>query len=582
MSISLHGVGVSRGIAMGRAHILHRDQLEVSEYCLKAEYIVEEVRRFEQAVLTARQQLRAIRDHIPPATAADIAAFIDTHLLMLEDSALTQEPARLITERRCNAEWALKIQRDALVAVFEEMDDPYLRTRKDDVDHVVNRMQRILLNQGPMRHEVPDSRLRGYIVLADDLTPADTVLMQHHGIAAFATEHGGPTSHTAILARSLGIPSIVGLHQARRYVREEDLVIIDGISGVLLVDPDPETIRYYEGLQQQERVHFAELIKLKGAPAITGDGIKICLEANIELPKDFESVLNVGALGVGLYRTEYLYMNRDRPPAEEEQFQVYSQALHALQGMPITIRTLDLGADKQVDSSTGRERRVLTNQALGLRAVRLCLKEPGLFLPQLRAIIRASALGPVRLLIPMLSNLQELYQVLAIIAEIRADFRSNAVLFDPDMRIGGMIEVPAAALCADLFAKQLDFLSIGTNDLIQYTLAVDRVDDEVSYLYDPVHPAVLRLIRITIQAARDHKKPVVMCGEMASDLRYVRLLLGLGLRDFSVHPAVLLEVKKIINNTRLEEVMSLSEQVLAASSSSEINDLLGRINAGLN
>ncbi|MGH8510495.1 MAG: phosphoenolpyruvate--protein phosphotransferase, partial [Gammaproteobacteria bacterium] len=340
---------------------------------------------------------------------------------------------------------------------FEEMDDPYLRTRKDDVDHVVNRMQRILLNQGPMRHEVPDSRLRGYIVLADDLTPADTVLMQHHGIAAFATEHGGPTSHTAILARSLGIPSIVGLHQARRYVREEDLVIIDGIAGVLLVDPDPETIRYYEGLQRQERVHFAELIKLKGAPAMTRDGITICLEANIELPKDFESVLNVGALGVGLYRTEYLYMNRDRPPAEEEQFQVYSQALQALQGMPITIRTLDLGADKQVDGSSGRERPVLANPALGLRAVRLCLKEPGLFLPQLRAIIRASALGPLRLLIPMLSNLQELYQVLAIITEIRAEFRSNAVLFDPDMRIGGMIEVPAAAMCADLFAKQLDF-----------------------------------------------------------------------------------------------------------------------------
>ncbi|MGH6831257.1 MAG: phosphoenolpyruvate--protein phosphotransferase, partial [Methylocella sp.] len=310
--------------------------------------------------------------------------------------------------------------------------------------------------------------------------------------------------------------------------------------------------------------------------------IRICLEANIELPKDFESVLNVGALGVGLYRTEYLYMNRDRPPAEEEQFQVYSQALLALQGMPITIRTLDLGADKQVDGSSGRERPVLANPALGLRAVRLCLKEPGLFLPQLRAIIRASALGPVRLLIPMLSNLQELYQVLAIIAEIRADFRSNAVLFDPDMRIGGMIEVPAAALCADLFAKQLDFLSIGTNDLIQYTMAVDRVNDEVSYLYDPVHPAVLRLIRITIQAARDHKKPVAMCGEMAGDLRYIRLLLGLGLRDFSVHPAVLLEVKKIINNTRLAEVMPLSEQVLAASSSSEINDLLGRINAGLN
>jgi phosphotransferase system enzyme I (PtsI) len=580
VSIALHGVGVSRGIAIGKAHILERDQLEITEYCLKPEYIEDELRRFQHAVLAARQQLRAIREHIPRATAADIAGFIDTHLLMLEDAALRQEPARLIAERHCNAEWALKLQRDALVAVFEEMDDPYLRTRKDDVDHVVNRIQRILQNQAPLRHEVPDSRLRGYIVIADELTPADTVLMQHHGIAAFATDYGGPTSHTAILARSLGIPSIVGLHQARRYVREDDLVVIDGSQGVVLVDPDEATVTYYRGLQVQEQAHQANLRKLKGAPAVTRDGVPVRLEANIELPIDCESVLNVGALGVGLYRTEYLFMNRECPPDEAEHYKVYREVIEVLKGIPITIRTLDLGADKQIDGARG-DRPVAANPALGLRAVRLCLKEPRLFLPQLRAIIRASAQGPVRLLIPMLSNLQELQQVLSLVEAIRAEFRSKSIAFDRHMPIGGMIEVPAAALCVELFARRLDFLSIGTNDLIQYAMAIDRVNDEVSYLYEPVHPGVLRLITMIIEGARAQNKPVAMCGEMAGDLRFVRLLLGLGLRDFSVHPAVLLEVKRLINNTVMEDLKPLAAEIMKSGTAAEIHALLDQMNEGI-
>lgn len=573
MTFALFGVGVSRGVAIGRVHVLERDQLEIIEYPIDAGQVDAEVQRFHRAVAIARQQLRAVRDHIPANTPTDVAAFIDAHLLMLEDSALALEPGRLIHELKCNAEWALKLQRDTLVGVFEEMDDPYLRTRKDDVDHVVDRVQRILLNQVPMKHEVPDSRMSGYIVLADDLTPADTVLMQHHGIAAFATEYGGPTSHTAILARSLGIPSIVGLHQARRFMREDDLVIIDGGRGVALVDPDESSLSYYRNVQLDEQRYIAELSKLREASATTRDGIEIRLYANIELPRDFEAVRRVGAQGVGLYRTEFLYMNRKEMPDESEQFKTYLEVLRALEGLPVTIRTLDLGADKQVDGGRA-EGPIAANPALGLRAVRLCLRDPGLFQPQLRAIIRASAFGPVRLMIPMLSNLQELQQVMALIADIRAEFLREGVRFDPHMPIGGMIEVPAAAVCADAFARRLDFLSIGTNDLIQYALAIDRVNDEVNYLYDPVNPGVLRLIRMTIEAGERMSRPVAMCGEMAGDPRYVRLLLALGLREFSVHPAVLLEVKRLIRESRVATLRQLGARVMEATTGLEVHALL--------
>ncbi len=581
MSIALHGIGVTKGIAIGQVHVLVRDHLDINEYCVPAAFVEEEVQRLTEATIVARRQLRAIREHIPRTTAADIAAFIDTHLLMLEDAALTQEPARLIRERRCNAEWALSLQRDALVAVFDEMDDPYLRTRKDDVDHVVHRIQRILQKQGPLRHEAPDSRLAGYVIVADDLTPADTVIMQHHGIAAFVTEYGAATSHTAILARSLGIPSIVALHQARRYVREDDVAIVDGGKGVMVLDPDARTLEYYRRLQRKERDDQAELGKFKWAPARTLDGVSVVLQANIELARDFETVLTVGAAGVGLYRTEYLYMNRPEPPAEAEHFEVYAEVLKTLASLPVTIRTLDIGADKDMGVGPRSDRPGAANPALGLRAVRLCLKEPGLFLPQLRAILRASALGPVRLLIPMLASLQELHQVLSIIEGIREELRAASIPYDPSMPIGGMIEVPAAAVCADLFARELDFLSIGTNDLIQYTMAIDRVNDEVSYLYDPVNLGVLRLIKTTIDAAERCRIPVAMCGEMAGDPRYVRLLLGLGLREFSVHPAVLLEVKRIVNSTSLDAVTALATNLVASQSPTEAQELLERINTGV-
>ena len=574
MTISLQGVSVSRGIAIGHVHIILHDQLDIREYQIYSTRLDEEIQRFNDAIADARQQLRAIRDHIPDSTSVDIAAFIDTHLLMLEDNALTEEPKRIIRERLCNAEWALKLQRDALVNVFEEMADAYLSTRQDDVNHVVNRIMRVLLKQQPLLHEAPDDHLYNKVVFADDLTPADTVMMQHYGIAAFATEYGGPTSHTAILARSLGIPAIVGLHNAHRYIQNNDLVVIDGSSGTLLVEPDKTILMQYEKRQRKFRRYYISLGRLKNAPARTEDGIDVELLANIELPKDFDTVRDVGAEGVGLYRTEFLYMNRDAPPDEEEHFTTYMNVIDALRGLPLTIRTLDLGADKQVDGAGRQYGQSRSNPALGLRAVRLCLREPELFRPQLRAILRASAYGPIRIMIPMLTNIQEMQQVLMIVDEIKADLDEEQVDYDTDIPIGGMVEVPASAVCADIFAKQLDFLSIGTNDLIQYTMAIDRVNDEVNYLYDPLHPAVLRLIQMTIKAGDRAVIPVAMCGEMAGEIEHTRLLLGLGLRQFSVHPASLLEVKKVINDSNIGEIKKLITKLLKAKTGAEVQLIL--------
>ena len=573
MTLALHGMGVSRGIAIGRVHIIERDRLDIPEYHIEKDQVEAETGRLVEAIAQAKQQLRAIREHIPAATSPDIAPFIDTNLLMLDDVVLTQEPMRLIRTAGYNAEWALKLQRDALVHVFDEMEDAYLRTRKNDIDHVVNRIQRILLKQKPLRHEEPDSRLRGYILIADDLAPADTVLMQHHSIVAFVTEYGGPTSHTAILARSLVIPAIVGMHEAGRFAREDDLVIVDGNAGVMLVDPDEHSLRYYRERQQEDRKYYAGLIRLKETPAKTLDDVSIRLQANVELPQDFEIVGQVGASGVGLYRTEFLYMNRESPPEEEEHYETYLSVLDTMAGLPLTIRTMDLGADKQVDG--GRQvGPVQSNPALGLRAVRLCLKEPALFRPQLRAILRASAHGKVRLMIPMLSNMQETRQVLEMIDELKVELDGQRVEFDGNLPVGAMIEVPAAAICADIFAEQLDFLSIGTNDLIQYTMAIDRVNDEVSYLYEPLHPAVLRLIRITLEAGARAKIPVAMCGEMAGDSKFTQLLLGLGLREFSVHPAYLLEVKKIILESDLSKLTAIADAALQASTAADVEKLL--------
>lgn len=572
---TLHGVGVSRGIAIGNAHIIERAELNIREFPVSDDEITGEIQRLREAVRQAKQDLRAVREQIPTSTAADIAAFIDTHLLMLEDSALTFDAERLIKTRRCNAEWALKLQRDALVKAFDEMDDPYLRTRKDDVDHVVSRIQRILLNHAPLKHEIDGNRLEGMVVLADDLTPADTVLMQRNGVAAFVTHSGGATSHMSILARSLGIPGIVGVHGIRRYISENELLIIDGNEGVVVGDPDASALSYYRDQQAERKRHVESLEGLRGAAAVTADGCAVELHANVELPGDFVAARNVGASGVGLYRTEFLYMNRRSNPDEEEHFRAYRELLDAVDGIPVTIRTLDIGADKDFDVDSSRI--AGANPALGLRAIRLSLTEPDLYWPQLRAIARASAFGPVRLMIPMLSNVAEARGVIQNIRTVQADLDRRQVAFDPAMPIGAMIEVPAAAICADSFARYLDFFSIGTNDLIQYTIAIDRADDAVNHLYDPLHPAVLRLIAGTIDAGKACGIPVAMCGEMAGDARYTRLLLGLGLRQFSVHPSLLLEIKHIITQTDVTKIEKSARAALGVADPEEFNMLLGKL-----
>ena len=562
MTISIQGVSVSRGIAIGRVHRIKDDQIDAPEYIIKSKQIDAEISRLNEAIKNAHGELRAIRDNIPSSTSKNIAEFINTHLLMLEDNALTEEPKTIIREKLCNAEWALKLQRDALVNVFDEMADTYLRTRKDDVDHVVNRILRVLLKQTPIIEKYPEKQLKNKLIVADDLTPADTVLMQHYGIAGFATEFGGSTSHTAILARNLRIPAVVGLHGAKKLIKNDDYAILDGDSGIILINPDETILNDYKKKQKEVKKYYVSLEKLKDSPAKSMDGIDITLMANIELPGDFERVRDVGADGVGLYRTEFLYMNRNNPPDEEEHYETYINVINALRGLPLTIRTVDLGADKEVDGMGRRSSHMRSNPALGLRAVRLCLKEPDFFRPQLRAILRASAFGPIRIMIPMLTNLDEMQQVLFMINELKSELDNESVDYDSQIKIGGMIEVPASAICADIFASKLDFLSIGTNDLIQYTMAIDRVNDEVNYLYDPLNPAVLRLIRMTINAGHKANIPVSMCGEMAGEKEHTKLLLGLGLREFSIHPATILEVKEIINKTNIRELTELTKTAL--------------------
>jgi len=571
-------VGAAQAVAIGKAYILRQGPPEVRARQIAPAAVENECLRFRTAVQKAQEQLRSIQRQIPAATAPDISAFIDTHLLMLRDAALTEAPLELIRQQHWSAEWALQIQRNALIRLFDEMDDPYLRTRKDDVAHVVDQIQNILVDSTNGNELGSGDRYVDRIILAHDLTPAQTILMRHHGIAAFVTESGGPMSHTAILARSLGIPAVVGVHHVTRLLHHDEMLIVDGHRGMVLADADSSIQLYYRRRLIDQRLHRARLRNLRHLPAVTRDGEAVSLMANIEMPEDIEGTRDAGADGVGLYRTEFLYMNRDTPPSEEEHLETYLQLVRGLDGIPITIRTLDLGADKpRTDHLTLPDARSC-NPALGLRAIRLCLKEPQLFRPQLRAILRASAEGPVRIMIPMLTTLEELIEVRSLIEDLKTELRREGLRFDPEIPVGGMIEVPAAALTADLFARNLDFLSLGTNDLIQYALAIDRADDEVNYLFDPLNPAILRLIKMTIDAAHATRTPVSMCGEMAGDPRYVRLLLGMGLREFSMQPGSLLEVKRHVrdsNAARLNERVEALLQHLGESSEQLLEILAG-------
>ena len=566
MSIYISGIGVSKGIAIGEAYLIAREKIDVTQQTLPASKIKAEIKRFKKALKLANSQLHDIKKKIAKDTADDILVFIDTHLLMLEDPAFDEGTIANIKRFSCNAEWALQIQGERLVQVFDEMEDPYLRTRKDDVLHVVKRIQTALLGQS---EEDDDISYRGKIIVTDDLTPADTIMMQHQKIAGFITEYGGPLSHTAILARNLGIPAIVGLHHARSLIHRGETLVIDGLAGTVINAPGKKSLKYYRGARRDEIAKRNLLNDLSGKPAITLDGKQITLHGNIDKPADIRTIKKYDDTGVGLYRTEMLFIELNQWPDQQTHFKTYKRAVKALKGKPLTIRTMDLGADKEIQDTIDHGP-MAHNPAMGLRAIRRCLKEPQDFMPQLLAILRASAFGPVRIMIPMLTSTDELDQVLTLIEEAKQLLKKKKIAFDNKIPVGAMIEVPAAALAADAFASKLDFLSIGTNDLIQYTLAIDRIDDEVNYLFNPLHPAVLKLIQMTIDAGKRAGIPVSMCGEMASDTLYTRLLLGMGLEYFSVQANALLEVKHIIVHSTFKNLEEEVKEIMQIYETDEI------------
>ena len=577
MNFVLHGHSVSPGITIGHAHLVSSARLEVAHYEVPQDQVETEVARFDAAVGKVRQELEEVGRQIPADAPAEFGAFIDLHEMILNDPSLAKVPKALIRERHCNAEWALIQQMETLVGQFDAIDDPYLKERKADITQVVERVLKALLGRpGTVAADLTDETQ--LIVVAHDLSPADMLLFKQRSFGGFVTDIGGVTSHTAILARSLNIPAIVGLHHARHMIRENDLLIVDGLQGVLIVDPDAIVLAEYQLRQSQHKLERKKLKRLKKTPAASLDGIPIELFANIELPQDMAEVLENGAQGIGLFRSEFLFMNRNNLPDEEEQFQAYREVTVAMEGKPVTIRTLDIGADKALQV-TGGENPTMPNPALGLRAIRYCLSEPQMFLSQLRAILRASHFGKIRLLIPMLAHAHEIDQTLALIKEAKHSLDVSGQPYDKNIPVGGMIEIPAAALALPMFMRRLGFLSLGTNDLIQYTLAIDRTDDAVAHLYDPLHPAVLQLVSQTISRANRAGVPVAVCGEMAGDPRLTRLLLGLGLRNFSMHPAQLLAIKERVLKTSIADIMPMAARVLRSTDSRRTQELLHKLNA---
>ncbi|MCL6556690.1 MAG: phosphoenolpyruvate--protein phosphotransferase [Burkholderiales bacterium] len=575
MSFTMHGVAVSGGIAIGFAHLVSHAALDVPHYVLPQHLLEEEKARFDAAVAAVRAELEGMRAHIPPDAPPEVEAFLEVHLMILNDSSLSKVPKQLIEAQQCNAEWALTQQMENLLDQFERIEDPYLRERKQDVIQVVEKVLKELLGHPgvPAEARTPEE---DSILVAHDLSPADMILFKRHKFAAFITDVGGATSHTAILARSLNIPSVVALHHARSLIREHELIIVDGDQGVVIVNPDQHVLAEYRLRKNQWELERQKLKRLAQTKTRTLDGTPVELHANIELPQDVAQVKENGATGIGLFRSEFLFMNRSDLPGEDEQFEFYRQVVAAMEGAPVTIRTLDLGADKQLSHA---ERPPSANPALGLRAIRLCLAEPQLFHTQLRAILRASHYGRVQILIPMLATVQELEHTLHLIEVAKKSLDADGIPYDRAVKVGGMIEIPAAALMAQTFVRKLDFLSIGTNDLIQYTLAIDRTDDSVAHLYDPLHPAVLQLVAHTIRTANRSGTPVAVCGEMAGDPKLTRLLLGFGLREFSMHPAHLLAVKQQVLKTNLPEVQNLVSKMLKTEEPEKIRALLARLNS---
>jgi len=560
----LHGKTLAGGVAIGRARVLSTGVRDAPRRRIAPAEVAAELQRLDDAIAQVQAELQTIAEDLPPDAPVEAAAMLDVHAQMLVDSTLIEGARARISKQACNAEWAYAAQAEELVEQFHAFEDPYLRERVVDVRQIVDRVLRALLGSGP-HQPLAGEALESLVVIAAEPAPADLLLWRN--ACAFALDIRGTASHAAIVARGLAKPTVVGLLDAASLVRDDDLVVVDGDAGVLVVNPDAALL---EQIEQRRTQHLRDRVRLRSLlplPAATGDGVPIVLQANIELPSEAADALAEGAEGIGLLRSEFLFLNRTQLPDEDEQYEAYREVVRAMAGRPVTIRTIDVGADKALPRA-GIESIHLTathpaeNPALGRRAIRFCLGEPELFMTQLRAILRASAHGPVRLLIPMLTHPGEMAATRTLLDEARATLRMRGEPFDPAMLVGGMIEVPAAAIVADVFARGLDFLSIGTNDLTQYTLAIDRADDSVAALYDPSHPAVLRLIARTIAAARRAARPVAVCGEMAGDPALTAVLIGLGLREFSMNPAALLRVKQRLLGLTLAEARQAARHAL--------------------
>ncbi len=542
-TLCLYGQGVVRGYAIGRAVVMSAASLEVAHYRIADEDIESEQRRFTRAVDETVRDLGQMAEDLPADAPRELGVLLSVHAMLLQDPMLTQSVCQLIAERQYNAEWALTTQGQILVEQFSLMEDAYLRERGGDVRQVIERVLRVLSGSGHWLPNLDAVAVDGsLIVVARDISPADMMRLRGGRFGAFLTDLGGATSHTAIVARSMNVPAVVGMGLVRTLVRDGDRLIVDGLNGLVLVNPSDAVLREYQERQAAFLRERDELKALRFAPAVTLDGIQIRMEANIELPEEAADALAAGAEGIGLFRSEFLFMGRPDLPGEEEQYEAYASVVRTMAGRPVTIRTLDIGADKTLDG----EATVATNPALGLRAIRYCLANPEMFNTQLRALLRAAAHGPIRVLFPMVSHMHEIHAARRALARAAEELRAEGLPHDAAVQVGAMVEIPAIAIAIEPFAEALDFLSIGTNDLIQYVLAIDRGDTDVAALYDPMHPAVLRLIAHTINVGERVGKPVSICGEMAGDVRVTRMLLGLGLTGFSMHPQQLLDVKKEI------------------------------------
>jgi phosphoenolpyruvate-protein phosphotransferase (PTS system enzyme I) len=573
-SFVIHGVSAAPGIAIARAQLVSHVTLEVAHYDIAPDKIEAEKARFVEAVKTVRGELETLQAQIMnEKTPAELGAFLDVHWMLLSDPSLSQAPLDTIAEQRCNAEWAVTQHLNALVEQFDAFEDAYLRERKTDVVHVVERLLKALMG----KHGIaPMPRDQHTVLVAHDLSPADVIQYKDQAFSAFITDVGGVTSHTAIVARSLGIPAVVALHNARAMIRENEILIVDGDASLVIVNPDETVLAEYRVKQNANVLVTAQLKLLAKKRTETVDGVTIALNANIELPSDVDDVLESGADGIGLFRSEFLFLNRQDLPTEDEQFEAYREVAQRMGGKPVTIRTFDLGADKRMP---GVGDRVTTNPALGLRAIRLCLAEPRLFLTQLRAILRASAFGNIKILIPMLATAQELTQTFALIAKAKAQLAEKSIKTAPQVLVGGMIEIPASVLMLRYFSQHLDFFSIGTNDLIQYTLAIDRGDEAVSHLYDPLHPAVVQLVGMAIATAQRAGKPIAVCGEMAGEVSLARMLTGLGLREFSMHPANILRVKQRLLQTDADACTHIAARMMRTDDPLKMIALAKKLNA---